>query len=388
VSTTSREDPGDAKHTETDVRRFGDTDTREKASPSAHRSFFRTLPGAYALSTPYFVGDRKWRARGLLGLVVFLCGLTTALMVVFSFCQRDMTSALSEKDAESFYKAVKTYVCVIAVAAPLFALYGFAQERFALEWRVWLTESLLTRYFRNELFFKIKGATRAENTKTTDGKRADETNHPAVHEDAAADNPEQRICEDVRFFTRTCATLLTTLIQKISSCCAFFRILWNISPTLVYACFGYSLFGTLVTSKLFANALTGVHKQCAQAEGRLRTQLLRIRDHAEPIAFGAGGAFELARATAILRQIFTSVKTKLAVSFGAGLVTNLLEFATFAVPSLVVAPKYFQGTLNFGDVTQAGYAFRQVQGTAGRAFPESETTLFYLSAGDCSDRLR
>ena len=318
---------------------------------------------------------------------MFLCGLTTALMVVFSFCQRDMTSALSEKDAESFYKAVKTYVCVIAVAAPLFALYGFAQERFALEWRVWLTESLLTRYFRNELFFKIKGATRAENTKTTDGKRADETNHPAVHEDAAADNPEQRICEDVRFFTRTCATLLTTLIQKISSCCAFFRILWNISPTLVYACFGYSLFGTLVTSKLFANALTGVHKQCAQAEGRLRTQLLRIRDHAEPIAFGAGGAFELARATAILRQIFTSVKTKLAVSFGAGLVTNLLEFATFAVPSLVVAPKYFQGTLNFGDVTQAGYAFRQVQGTAGRAFPESETTLFYLSAGDCSDRL-
>ena len=39
-----------------------------------------------------------------------LCATTTGLMVVFSYVQRDMSTALSGKDVPGFYAAVNRYL--------------------------------------------------------------------------------------------------------------------------------------------------------------------------------------------------------------------------------------------------------------------------------------
>ena len=98
--------------------------------------FVPTLMRALRLAKLYYFGDQKVRARVLLGAMLVLCGCTTSLMVVFSYIQRDMSTALSGKDVPGFYAAIRKYIGVIVVAAPLFAIYHYVQSLVALEWRL------------------------------------------------------------------------------------------------------------------------------------------------------------------------------------------------------------------------------------------------------------
>ena len=330
----------------------GGKETTTTTTTTRKRRFFRTLARVARLARPYFSGDSKWRARGLLFAVVTLCGLTTWLMVVFSDCQKDMSTALAEKDAAAFYAATRRYVAVIAVAAPLFAAYAFAQNTLALEWRVYIARALMERYFRNEVFYRLE---RGRESTNLFGGESNLKNAPR-----APPNPEHSLCEDTRRFTETCATLLTTAAQKLLSLCAFTRVLYSISPALVFTSVAYGAFGAFLASDRFAGRLTGADAACAEAEAGLRCLLLRVRDHAESIAFCRGGAREFRNAIAGLRRVAAATRARVAASRDARLFANAFEFATFAAPSLVIAPRYFRGDVAFGAVTQAGYAFRTV----------------------------
>jgi ABC-type uncharacterized transport system fused permease/ATPase subunit len=244
-----------------------------------------------------------------------------------------MSTALAEKDAAGFYAATRRYVAVIAVAAPLFAAYAFAQNTLALEWRTTIARALMERYFRNEVIYRL------------------ERGEP---------NPEHSLCEDTRRFTETCASLLTTVAQKLLSLCAFTRVLYSISPALVLTSVAYGAFGAFLASDRFAGRLTDADAACAESEAGLRCLLLRVRDHAESIAFCRGGAREFRNAIAGLRRVAAATRARIAASRDARLFANAFEFATFAAPSLVIAPRYFRGDVAFGAVTQAGYAFRTV----------------------------
>ena len=338
---------------------------RNESTTTRRRPFFRTLARVARLARPYFFGDSRWRARGLLFAVVTLCGLTTSLMVVFSDCQKDMSTALAEKNAPGFYAATRAYVFVIAVAAPLFATYAFAQNTLALEWRVWLTRTLMERYFRNEVFYALaqSGGTEVrggEFAAAHDSGTKEKRKEPPFPKAVDVDYPERSLCEDSARFTETCAGLVTTVVQKVLSLCAFLNVLYQISPALVLTCFLYGFAGALLVSKSFAFRLTDADTKCAKTNADLRCLLMRIRDKAESVAFCRGGARELKNALTSLTAVADATKSKIAASFGARLFADAFEFALVAVPSLVVAPRYFRGEVPFGAVTQAGFAFRTV----------------------------
>ena len=299
--------------------------------------FWPTLLRALKLARFYYYGDQKVRARVLLGIMLVLCALTTGLMVVFSYVQRDMMTALSEKNQPAFYDAINRYIVIIVIAAPLFAIYHYVQNLVELEWRLWLTRLLVKKYFSNHAYFALK----AEGT---------------------MDNPDQRICEDARNYVQSCNGLLLAVAQKLLSMGAFFGVLWSISPTLLIFCFGYSLFGTIVTTRLFGSKLMGLHFQALRREADLRFGLVRAREHAESIALYGGAKREAAAARGFLTIVASVLLRKIAWSRNLALFTNAYEFATFALPSLIIAPRYFAGEVEFGVVTQAGMAFRTVQG--------------------------
>jgi len=365
-ATAAKPPPRDADDAST---RLPDDDVsrrrRNESTTTRRRPFFRTLARVARLARPYFFGDSRWRARGLLFAVVTLCGLTTMLMVVFSDCQKDMSTALAEKNAPGFYAATRAYVFVIAVAAPLFATYAFAQNTLALEWRVWLTRTLMERYFRNEVFYALaqSGGTEVrggEFAAAHDSGTKEKRKEPPFPKAVDVDYPERSLCEDSARFTETCAGLVTTVVQKVLSLCAFLNVLYQISPALVLTCFLYGFAGALLVSKSFAFRLTDADTKCAKTNADLRCLLMRIRDKAESVAFCRGGARELKNALTSLTAVADATKSKIAASFGARLFADAFEFALVAVPSLVVAPRYFRGEVPFGAVTQAGFAFRTV----------------------------
>ena len=294
-------------------------------------------------------------ARLLALTCVLACALTTGLSVVFSYAQRDMSTALSNKDQDGFYDAIKRYIFVVVIAAPLFALYDYVQSLSALHWRKYMTEKMMTMYCENDNYYSLK----FKNSAVMANEDSSEVQKEA--ETASLDNPDQRIGEDVRGFVHSSTTLMLAIVHKIFSMSAFFAVLYQISPKLLVFCFAYSMIGTYVTTAVFGGKLMHLHFESLKKEANLRFFLVRLREHAESIALYRGAKRELKTLLRTLQQVIQVQKEKIVWNRHLDLFTNAYEFATFCLPYLIIAPLYFKGEVEFGVVTQSSYAFRTIQ---------------------------
>jgi len=266
-----------------------------------------------------------------------------------------MSTALSNKDQDGFYDAIKRYIFVVVIAAPLFALYDYVQSLSALHWRKYMTEKMMTMYCGNDNYYSLK----FKNSAVMANEGSSEVQKEA--ETASLDNPDQRIGEDVRGFVYSSTTLMLAIVHKIFSMSAFFAVLYQISPKLLVFCFAYSMIGTYVTTAVFGGKLMHLHFESLKKEANLRFFLVRLREHAESIALYRGAKRELKTLLRMLQQVIQVQKEKIVWNRHLDLFTNAYEFATFCLPYLIIAPLYFKGEVEFGVVTQSSYAFRTIQ---------------------------
>ncbi|GAQ79029.1 ATP-binding cassette transporter [Klebsormidium nitens] len=283
----------------------------------------------------FFQGDAKWRAWGLTALMLALCGVTTGLFVVLSYTQRDFSTALSQKDQPAFWKAVSRFLGILVVATPLFAVYDYVQDLLALEWREWMTNLLVSNYFARRAFFDLK----LENT---------------------LDNPDQRICDDVRNFVGGSVGLVVFTTNKILNSIAFTGVLWSVSPELVIFLLAYSIIGTLVALKIFGKKMVHLQYEALARQADFRYSMVRVRENAESIAFYRGEERELHSVSAFVRRMIAVLRHRIVWSRHLSLFGNAYEYATLVIPSVIIAPRYFAGQIEFGVVTQAGMAFRAI----------------------------
>ena len=219
------------------------------------------------------------RGRFLAASTLALCLLSAALSVYISYTARDFNSALTEKDTDGFYSGILKFVGVILFAIPLDATFGFVQSHLALCWRVWLTERLLGQYFSHNAFYRLS-----------------RPSLQAGGEDAASgavlDNPDQRICQDVAGFTASSIVLTVTLLEKSLNLVGFSSVLWSISPKLTVFLFLYAFSGSYFTVHIFGSPIITSNAAILRQEADLRYALLRVREHAEAIAFYRAGGSE------------------------------------------------------------------------------------------------
>eukprot|EP00850_Spirogloea_muscicola_P001363 SM000005S17160 [mRNA] locus=s5:567760:572413:+ [translate_table: standard] len=270
-----------------------------------------------------------------MAVMLALSAGSTGIMVVLSYTQRDFSTAMAAKDRETFYVAILKFLGIVAVAAPLFAMYDYMQGVLILEWRVWLTKRLMEQYFANRAYFAVKM-------------------------DGTLDNPDQRICEDAASFAATTVSIITIIVNKVLNLGAFAGVLWSISPQLVYFIVVYSAVGTLITVRLFGLKLMALQFEGVQREADLRYSLVRVRDNAESIAFYRGESRELASVQSFLKRLVENTWKRLVWSRYLSLFGNVYDYATIVIPSLIIAPRYFKGEVEFGVVTQTGFAFRTI----------------------------
>lgn len=296
---------------------------------------FSLMRKLWRISRMYFYGDRKSKARFLLVIVLILCAVCAGLFVVMSYVQRDFSSALSGKDIPGFYRAIWKFVGIIVIAAPLYAYYHYMQDLLSLEWRVWLTEYLLSSYFSNRAYFDLK----------MDGK---------------LDNPDQRICEDVSSFVRNTLDIIILISSQFLNIIGFTGVLWSIAPELVYILIGYSVLGTVVTVKGFGSRLMRLKFQALQREADFRYSLVRVRDNVESIAFYGGENHEAATIKKFLASMVANFREIILWNRHFSLFNNVYEYAMIIVPSIVIAPRYFSGEVQFGVISQTGFAFHRI----------------------------
>lgn len=163
----------------------------------------------------------------------------------------------SEKKENEFYAAVRDFVGIIIIAAPLFALNHYVDSRIAVEWRAWLARRLINGYFASRSYFRLK------------------------MDPSGIDNPDQRICDDVRSYTSSSVILAVGILRQGFYCIAFAGLLASLAPGLVWFLLAYAALGTWVTSAGFAKRLTTLAFALLQKEADLRFDLVRVREHAE-----------------------------------------------------------------------------------------------------------
>jgi putative ATP-binding cassette transporter len=297
---------------------------------------FQGLRRFWAIAKAYWWGDEKWRARGLLLLIVVLLLGYTGLSVVLNSQRGELISALSAKDEARFWHTVFVFVGVLVVYAPLLAGYTYLRDRLGVEWRRWLTDRFVSRYFSDRAFYRINQF------------------------NAEIDNPDQRIAEDVRSFTQESLTLVLVVASSLLEIAAFSGVLWGISRELVLFLIGYAIVGTIFTVGVFGKPLVRLNFEQLKREADFRFGLVRIRENAEAIAFYQGEEQESTQVKGRFMRAFDNYKRLLKWQLGLNGLTNAYEFIPFVLPALVVAPAVFSGDLEVGKVSEAQGAFIRV----------------------------
>lgn len=87
-------------------------------------------------------------------------------------------------------------------------------------------------------------------------------------------------------------------------------------------------------------------------EADLRFALVRVREHCEAIAFFRGHTAEAVNTGAAFRDIVHMRRVAISWTTLLSVWRNAYTYSTLLVPSLITAPQYFAGLIQFGVVTQ------------------------------------
>ena len=287
------------------------------------------------IAAPYWVSEEKWKARAFLALLAVLLLVQTGFAVLINEQTGEFTSALAAGDRERFWSAIRWCVLWVCGAVPTYGLYYLVRDRLGNHWRRWLTFRFLGRYFSQRQFYELNAQ-------------------------AAIDNPDQRIAEDINTFTQKSLFFGLILMGSLIQLTAFSRVLWAISHELVYFLVLYAIAGTAITLLVFGKPLTLLNFTQLRREADFRFGLIRVRENAESIALYRGEEPELQQ----LRQRFASVFDNFNRLINRQLFLNLFQYGygmfTLVLPSAIIAAHVLSGEMEVGRAVQAAGAFTAV----------------------------
>ncbi|SFK11026.1 ABC transporter ATP-binding protein/permease [Methylocapsa palsarum] len=306
---------------------------------------------------PSYSGTERGVAVAMVVLLVLINQAQVGVQVRLSFFSRDWFNAVQNKDEAAFWAQL------ISVFLPWAFLYiGMAvveyvvQSTLIIRWRRWLTDNYVGRWLDRHTHYRIS------------------------LEGGLADNPDQRIAEDVNRFIDGGQTgygiysFSILLISTLSSLVSFAIVLWDLSRNftlpgtsiavpgfLFWVALIYAGVGTLITH-LIGRPLVALAFAQQRYEADFRFSLARLREYAEQVALLAGEPTEKvtlkSRFGAIVTNYFRIV----------GVRKNLTAFTAFYgqlspfIPYIVAAPFYFAGKITLGVMTQTARAFSSVEG--------------------------
>src|SRR5215813_1198113 len=310
-----------------------------------------TLATIWRLALPYFRSEDRWPGRALLAAVIGTQLGMVAITVLLNEWNNRFYNALQERNWDNFVIELRFFCILAAVYIPLAVYQLYLNQWLQIRWRRWMTAQYLSEWLDHGNHYRMQ-----------------------VMGDAA-DNPDQRIADDVKQFIEKTLDIFVGLLSSVVTLVSFIAILWQLSEIaplhlfggqfdipgyLVWAALLYPIVGTLVTH-LIGRALLRLNYNQQRYEADFRFNLVRVRENGEQIALLAGEPAErerlLERFGAVIGNWFRIMtQTKRVTFFRAG-----YDQASVVFPFIVVAPVYFAGTIALGGLMQISDAFSNVQ---------------------------
>ena len=315
------------------------------------RAIIATLATVWRIASPYFRSEERWSGRILLASVVAIELSIVALTVLLNSWNARFYNALQDKNWNDFVYQLGYFSILAAVFVALAVYQLYLNQWLHIRWRRWLTRAYLDHWMAGSNHYRMQllGDT--------------------------ADNPDQRIAEDINSFIQATLNIGLQLLNSVVTLFSFMIILWglsaeaplhlfgmsvNIPGYLLWAALIYSIIGTALTH-LIGRALIALNFQQQRYEADFRFSLVRVRENAEQIALLSGEPAERQRLLMRFGNVASNWLAIMSRQKKLTFFTASYSQAAVVFPFIMVSPAYFAGAVQLGGLMQTANAFGQVQ---------------------------
>jgi vitamin B12/bleomycin/antimicrobial peptide transport system ATP-binding/permease protein len=313
------------------------------------RRLVATLATIGRLALPYFRSEDRWPGRLLLAAVIAMELSVVAITVILNQWYNRFYNTLQNYDWDGFVSAI-LFFCVLAAVYTVIVVYqNYLNLWLQIRWRRWMTQTYLRQWLNTANHYRMQ----------------------LIGD--AADNPDQRIAEDLKMFVQQTLSIGIGILNSVVTLCSFIFILWNLSEEaplhlwgitipgyLVWAALIYATFGTVLTHRI-GWPLIPLNFQQQRYEADFRFNLVRTRENSEQVAALHGEAAERERHLDRFGQVVGNwigiMKRQKRLQF----FTQSYGQASVIFPYLMVSPVYFSRTMQLGGMMQTASAFNSVQ---------------------------
>jgi putative ATP-binding cassette transporter len=310
-----------------------------------------TLATVWRIAAPYFRSEDKWAGRLLLAAVISIELALVGINVLLNQWNNRFYNALQEKNWDGFVREIGFFSILAACYIALSVYQLYLNQWLQIRWRRWMTSLYL-------------------------GKWLHDANHYRMQlQGDAADNPDQRITDDVKLFVERTLDLGIGLLSSVVTLASFVVILWGLSAAsplhifgsefeipgyLVWGALIYAIFGTALTQWI-GSPLVNLDFRQQRFEADFRFSLVRVRENSEQIALLQGESAERQRLSERFGRVVENwyaimTRTKRLTAFTAS-----YSQAAVIFPYVLVAPAYFADKIQLGGMMQTASAFSSVQ---------------------------
>lgn len=310
------------------------------------------IVGLFHLITPYWNSEEKKSARLYLAAIITLTIAAVYMTLLLNEWFNSFYSALQNYDSDAVYRGLLRFTG-LAFAHIAFAVYSYyLQQRLALRWRKWMTKNYLAKWTGQQMYYRLE-----------------------MFSQGTADNPDQRISEDINLFTARTLSFMSGLLRSATTIVCFIFVLWNLSEVLSFSAAGqeihiygylvwtalaYSVLGTWITHKV-GHRLVSLNYLQQKLEADFRFSMIRLREMAESVAFYNGAAKEESflsnRFMTLLRNTLFIIKKQKQLSW----LTNSYAQIAIIFPFVVAVPRYLSQNISLGGLMQIANCFGKVQ---------------------------
>ena len=306
------------------------------------------------LARPFWAGASQWREWLLLAVIVGFTLFSTTVSVWIAAWDKRFYDALAAFDGKAMPALIVEYIGYMAMIIACIVCGEWLQKRLVFRWRTHLTAQFEREWLGGHKHYRIQL-----------------TGEP--------DNPDQRIAEDVSLLAAQSISLLLSFINNIAKFSAFVGVLWGLSGVqtfelggrsftvhgyLVWVALAYSALSTLA-AHFVGRKLKDLNIERQHREADYRAALLRVRDHAEQVAFYHGADAEQGRLQRRFRHIRDNWFRLTNCEFRYGTFWAGYVRISIFIPIIATLPMYLAKTLTFGDMMQTRTSFARIQDSFG-----------------------
>ncbi len=316
------------------------------------RGLISTLATVWRIASPYFFrSDDRWPGRLLLATVIAIELSIVGITVLINEWNARFYNALQDRDWGAFVYELG-YFCVLAAVFIVLAVYQlYLNQWLQIRWRRWLTGEYLAHWLAGANHYRMQLL------------------------GDAADNPDQRIAEDIRLFIELTLTIGLQLLNACVTLASFMVILWSLSAAAPLHLFGvnvsipgylfwaaliYAGIGTAITHWI-GRPLIALNFQQQRYEADFRFGLVGVRENAEQIALLNGERAETGRLLTRFANVIANWRAIMTRQKKLTFFTAGYSQASVVFPFIMVSPAYFAGAIQLGGLMQTANAFARVQ---------------------------